>query len=227
MIGRAFLLPVLIAAGIAAVLLSPGKLFAGETIPGQVTVAAFSRGDLSGWSKKIFNGETEYSIVQIDGRKALRAVSKNAASGLVKKIEKNPSQYPILRWSWKIEHTLKREDATKKSGDDFVARVYVVFPRVLFWKTRAINYVWSAKLPKGTAIPNAYTANAVMVAVESGDGKAGTWVNEERNVFDDYKRLFGEDPPPLGAVALMSDTDNTGEDAVAYFGDIFLAPGRP
>lgn len=219
--------PLLLVAGIAGSLLLPGGLFAVETIPGQVTVAAFSRGDLSGWSKKIFTGETVYSIVQIDGRKALRAVSKNTASGLVKKIEKDSSRYPLLRWSWKIERTLKRENATKKSGDDFVARVYVVFPRVLFWKTRAINYVWSAKLPKGTAIPNAYTANAVMVAVESGDGKAGTWVNEERNIFDDYKMYFGEDPPPLGAVALMSDTDNTGDEAVAYFGDIFLSPARP
>lgn len=227
MIVRAFVLPLLITAGIAGLFLATGVSFAGEAIPGPVTVAAFSRGDLSGWSKKIFSGETEYSIVQIDGRKALRAVSKNSASGLVKKIEKDPAQYPLLRWSWKIERTLKREDATKKNGDDFVARVYVVFPRVLFWKTRAINYVWSAKLPKGTAIPNAYTANAVMVAVESGDGNAGTWVNEERNVFDDYKRFFGEDPPPLGAVALMSDTDNTGDEAVAYFGDIFLSPARP
>ncbi len=222
-----FVLPVLLAAGLAGLFLAPGVSFAGETIPGQVMVAAFSRGDLSGWSKKIFTGETAYSIVQIDGRKVLKAVSKNSASGLVKKIEKDPEQYPLLRWSWKIDHTLKREDATKKNGDDFVARVYVVFPRVLFWKTRAINYVWSAKLPRGTAIPNAFTANAVMVAVESGDGKAGTWVNEERNIFDDYKRFFGEDPPPLGAVALMTDTDNTGDEAVAYFGDIFLSPARP
>jgi hypothetical protein len=61
-----------------------------------------------------------------------------------------------------------------------------------------------------------------MVAVESGDGKAGQWVTEERNIFEDYKRFFGEDPPQLGAVALMSDTDNTGDEAVAYFGDISL-----
>lgn len=110
-----FVLQVLLAAGLAGLFLAPGVSFAGETIPGQVMVAAFSRGDLSGWSKKIFTGETAYSIVQIDGRKALKAVSKNSASGLVKKIEKDPEQYPLLRWSWKIEHTLKREDATKKT----------------------------------------------------------------------------------------------------------------
>lgn len=215
----------MVAGIIGLILLSP-ILFAGEAFPDQVVVAAFSKGDLSGWEKKIFKGETEYSIVQTDDSKALRAISRNAASGLVKKLDIDSSRYPLLRWSWEIRRTLKREDATKKSGDDFVARVYVVFPRTLFWKTRAINYVWSANLPKGSVIPNAYTANAVMVAVESGDGKAGTWVTEERNIFEDYKRFFGEKPPRLGAVALMSDTDNTGEEAVAYFGDIFLSTGN-
>jgi hypothetical protein len=220
--GKALLRLLLITAVVSGSFFSTTMLFGDETTQDQVVVAAFSKGDLAGWSKKIFNGETEYSIVQIDDGKALRAVSKHAASGLVKKIDCDPSRYPILRWSWKIEHTLQHEDATKKSGDDFVARVYVVFPRILFWQTRAINYVWSAKLPKGTAIPNAYTANAVIVAVESGEGKAGTWVKEERNIRDDYKRYFGEEPSHIGAVALMSDTDNTGDEAVAYFGDIFL-----
>jgi len=219
-------IPMLIIAVVVVSLFSVQRLFATEPVSAQVVVAAFSKGDLSGWSKKSFKGTTEYSIVQDGNRKALRAISRNAASGLVKKIVIDTSRYPILRWSWKIERTLKREDATKKTGDDFVARVYVVFPQTLFWKTRAINYVWSAKLPKGTAIPNVYSANAIMVAVESGDEKAGSWISEERNIFEDYKRFFGEEPPSLGAVALMSDTDNTGDEAIAYYGDIFLSAGN-
>jgi hypothetical protein len=68
----------------------------------------------------------------------------------------------------------------------------------------------------------------MMVAVESGDEKAGTWVTEERNVYEDYRRLFGEEPPMIGAVALMTDTDNTGGEATAYYGDITLeAPSSP
>lgn len=218
--------PVLIIAMVVVSLLYAQLLVAEEPVSEQLVVAAFSKGDLSGWSKKSFKGMTDYSIVQDGDRKVLRAISRNAASGLVKKIVIDTSRYSILRWSWKIERTLKREDATKKSGDDFVARVYVIFPQALFWKSRAINYVWSAKLPKGTAIPNAYSANAIMVAVESGDEKAGVWIDEERNIFEDYKRFFGEEPPRLGAVALMSDTDNTGDEAIAYFGDIFLRTGN-
>jgi hypothetical protein len=62
----------------------------------------------------------------------------------------------------------------------------------------------------------------MLVAVESGNGNAGKWVNEERNIYEDYRKFFGEEPPLLGAVALMTDTDNTGEEAVAWYGDITL-----
>jgi hypothetical protein len=98
--------------------------------------------------------------------------------------------------------------------------------RMLFWRTKAINYIWANRLPQGESLPNAFTSNAVMVAVESGDGKAGTWVTEERNVYEDYRALFGEDPPAIDAIALMTDTDNTGGEAEAYYGDIFLGPAR-
>src|SRR6185369_8789890 len=104
-----------------------------------------------------------------------------------------------------IDHTLKREDIKSKKGDDFAARVYVVFPRTFFWRMRAINYVWSAKMPKGSSAPSPYTANSVIVAVESGDDKVGSWVSEERNIYEDYRKIFGEAPPPAGGVAIMTD----------------------
>jgi len=104
--------------------------------------------------------------------------------------------------------------------------VYVVFPSVLFWRTRAVNYIWANRLPPGAFLPNAFTGNAVMVAVESGNGNAGRWIDEERNIVEDFRRAFGEDPPEIGAVAIMTDTDNTGEEAVAWYGAIrFLPPG--
>ena len=155
-----------------------------------------------------------------------KAHSVKAASGLVRKVKIEPVKFPILRWSWKVEHSLKKEDVTRKSGDDFAARVYVVFPRFFFWQTRAINYVWAAKMPKGSWAPNPYTSRAMIVAVESGDEKAGKWVMEERNYLEDYRKLFGEEPPKLGAVAIMTDTDDTGEEVTAYYGDIFLESAR-
>lgn len=92
------------------------------------------------------------------------------------------------------------------------------------WKYPVLRWSWKIEgtIPKGTALPNAFTSNAMMVAVESGDEKTGTWVAEERNVHEDYRTLFGEDPPAIGAVALMTDTDNTGGETTAYYGEITL-----
>jgi Protein of unknown function (DUF3047) len=192
----------------------------------ELPVGRFSSGDLVGWEPKVFKGETAYALIRENGRTVLKAHSRHAASGLVRKLEIDPREYPRLRWSWKVEHTLHREDATKKSGDDFAARVYVVFPRTFFWQTRAINYVWSARMAKNSHVPNPYTANSVTVAVESGDDKAGQWLAEERNIYEDYRNFFGEEPPKLGAVAVMTDTDNTGDEVTAWYGDIFLESGR-
>jgi len=61
-----------------------------------------------------------------------------------------------------------------------------------------------------------------MLAVESGDKEIGKWISEERNLYEDYKRLFNEEPPHIMGIAIMTDTDNTGESAVAYYDDIIL-----
>lgn len=210
------------ALALALFFLAPA-VFAGDLVLGN-----FSAGDLAGWKPKRFRGETSYSLVVDGERRVLKAHSRAAASGLYKEVDLDPAKYPVLRWSWKIGGTIPNGDERTKAGDDYAARVYIVFPRTLFWKTKAINYIWANRLPQGKSLPNAFTSNAVMVAVESGNGKAGTWVTEERNVYEDYRALFGEDPPPIGAVALMTDTDNTGGEAVAYYGDITLQtlPGR-
>ena len=205
-----------------AILAGLTLLVAVSATAGEVAVGRFSAGDLSGWSEQLFKGKNSYTLVNDNGRTVLRAESRNSASGLLKKVAIDPKKLPLLRWSWKVAHTLGREDVTSKKGDDFAARVYVVFPRGLFWRTRAINYVWAAHLPRGASVRSPYTGNAMVVAVESGDGRAGTWVAEERNIYEDYRKLFGEEPPMVGAVALMSDTDNTGDEVTAWYGDITL-----
>ncbi len=191
-----------------------------------IRIDDFAEGLSARWEKKVFKGETAYEPVRESGRPALKAESRASASALIYRIPFDPNVYPRLSWSWKIDRTIAKGDGRTREGDDYAARVYVVFPSVLFWRTRAINYIWANRLPKGEFLPNAYTKNAVMVAVESGDGEAGKWIDEERNLVDDFRRAFGEDPPEAGAVAVMTDTDNTGERAVAWYGAIRLLPGN-
>jgi hypothetical protein len=185
----------------------------------EIPIGRFSAQDLSGWSDKNFKGKkTSYTLE--DG--VLKAQSAKGASGKIKKVSIDTRKYPKLSWSWRIDHVLKGENIKLKSGDDFAARVYVVFPRTFFWRMRAINYVWAAKMPKGSEAPSPYTANSVAVALESGEDKAGKWVLEERNIYEDYKRIFGEEPPLLGGVAIMTDTDDTQDEATAWYGDLTL-----
>lgn len=190
----------------------------------RVTVGDFSGGDLSGWSDKVFKGRTRYSLTVEDGRTVLKAVSHASASGLFKRVHVNLRKTPYLHWSWKIDHTLGDLPERTKQGDDYPARVYVVFSGgIFFWETRAINYVWSSHQPPGSTWKNAFTANARMIAVRSGPGQAGQWVTERRNVRRDYRRLFGGDADTVDAVAIMTDTDNSGKSATAYYGDIYFA----
>ncbi len=187
-------------------------------------IGLFNGDDWQDWQQKEFKGRTQYSLVSTDGRAALKADSRAGASGLFREIEIDLTQTPYLHWSWRIDNTLGNNDETSKSGDDYPARVYVVVSGGLFfWRTRAVNYVWSSNRPAGSIWPNAYTGNARMIAVRSGDGERGQWREERRNVRDDLRRLFGKDITRIHAVAVMTDTDDTGGAATAYYSDLYFS----
>lgn len=188
-----------------------------------IRVSHFATEGLAGWEAKSFKGTTEYLPVKEDGRAVIKAISHDSASGLIRKIRFQPSKHRYLRWSWKIAHTIKGGDEKLKRGDDYAARVYVVFPGRYFWQLKAISYVWANKLAKGASAPSVYAAGSRMVAVESGNDKAGQWLYEERDLLADYRALFGTDPPEAEAIAIMTDTDNTGGSAEAWYGDIIIS----
>ncbi len=192
-----------------------------------ITLDDYQNGLAKEWKEKKFKGQTQYTVAHKDGRPCIAAVSKGAASGLFYEIKIDLAIMPILSWQWQIDDVLRAGDASKKSGDDYVARVYVVFPSPFFWRTKALNYIWDNKLPKETVLANAYTKNAMMVVVESGSENKGKWVTEKRNVRDDYLLAFGEPPPAVGAIAIMTDTDDTGETAKAWYGPIRIMKVSP
>lgn len=190
----------------------------------RANVALFSQNDLGGWQSKEFAGETRYALESNEGKMVLRADSKTSASGLYREIKIDLAKTPILNWTWKVDNILAGNDERTRAGDDYPARIYVVFSGGLaFWRTRAINYVWSNEQPVGSNWPNAFTANARMIAVESGSSRVGQWISERRDVRADYQLLFGEKPDQVDAVAIMTDTDNTGATATAWYGDIWFS----
>jgi len=190
----------------------------------RVDIARFSRNDLNGWQSKAFVGETRYSLKNENGWTVLRADSSASASGLYREVSVELGKTPILNWTWKVGNIVADANERTRAGDDYAARVYVVFSGgLMFWRTRAINYVWSGKQPVGSSWPNAFTGNARMIAIESGSDRVGQWVSERRDVRADYRRLFGDEPGRIDAVAIMTDTDNTGTTATAWYGDIWFS----
>jgi len=189
-------------------------------VQGDQEKVLFQVSDLSLWQKKIFKGETVYSAVKEGDSAVVRAESSSAASGYYRKIALDSKKYPYLNWSWKVQGVVPAEDPYSKAFDDYAARVYLVFPGKVFWQTRSIVYVWADRLPVGKIIASPYSDRVAVVAVESGNGHAGIWRHERRNYLEDYRRYFHSEPDDPVAVAFMTDTDNTGGHALAWYGDI-------
>jgi len=188
-------------------------------------IGQFSKSNLSNWKEKVFDRKTQYTFVQDKQtqQNVLQATSSNAASGLFFKMRIDLEKTPYLNWSWNTSSAFIGLDESKKEGDDFVARIYIVIDGgFLFWKTRAINYVWSSSHKTGEKWRNPYTSNAIMVAVESGKNNLGTWQHYKRNVREDLRQLLGKDTRYIDTVAIMTDTDNSGKSATTLFGDIFF-----
>lgn len=215
--------------------------------PARLAVGTFSAATAGpalpdGWRLLTFKKierHTQYEVVTDQSVAVVKAVSEASASGLTKAVTIDPREYPIVRWRWKIENMLQKSDVNRKEGDDYPARLYITFAyepdKVSFGKKlkykagqalfgdipiAALNYIWDSKSPMGTVVDNAFTSFAKMIVVESGARRVGSWVEEERNVYEDYRSAFGEEPPAINGIAIMTDTDNTKERAVAYYGDI-------
>lgn len=180
---------------------------------------------LNEWQEKIFKGRVLYSIKTEDSNGYLSACSRNAASGIVYRIRFNPRQKPLVSWKWKvIRFPDKKEGAQSRVGwiekDDYAARFYIIFPAFFFTMTKSLEYVWDKDTPEGTISTSPYFGNIKIITAESGEENLGKWVIEKRNISEDYKKAFGDLPPIVGAIAIMTDTDNSISTAEAHYDEI-------
>jgi len=183
------------------------------------------------WQSEILSGESIYTIEKYKGRLALKALSHNSASGLVLKKRIDLIKTPYLNWSWLAEKTLLALDERSKSGDDFVARIYVVMDAgFMIWNTKSLNYVWSSNQDKGLVWDNAFAGSSVkMMSIQGINSEKGRWYQEKRNVYQDLIDTFGDKGSAdknretyqyIDIIAVMTDTDNSGKEAESYYGDI-------
>ncbi|MEW6079894.1 MAG: DUF3047 domain-containing protein [Thermodesulfobacteriota bacterium] len=243
-------LPATFVAVLFLVLSGPAAVTAGDVLAvGNFSnTAVTAEGLPEGWQPLTFRkikDHTDYDIVQDSGLSVIRADSNASASGLIRKIRIDPMIYPLIQWRWKISNVYENGDVTRKGGDDYPARIYIAFEydpgqagilekaqfegaRLIYGEYppgSAVNYIWESRAPLDTRVPNPFTDRVMMIVVESGPDRTDTWITAERNIYQDYLDCFGRQPPLITGVAIMTDSDNTGEAATAYYGDIIFKSG--
>jgi hypothetical protein len=200
-----------------------------------------------GWSELAFpkiERRTRYELVPEDGTPVVAATADASASGWIHRLDVPAASARVLRWRWKAVELPAGSDTRVKAGDDAAARIYVTFRyeserlpwlfRVIYEAVRALYgelpphaalmYVWDARATAGESFPNPYTERVRTVVVESGAARLNRWLAYERDVLADYRAAFGEEPPPISGVAIMTDADNTRSRASARYGDVTLSP---
>ncbi len=192
------------------------------------------------WTLSRFKRPTEYRLIDYQGRTVVQARADASASGLVHSLALDPQAYPLLNWQWKVEDLIIGADNTQKHLEDSPVRVVVSFSgdidrlplqdRMFLDNVRLLTgqqlpyatlmYIWEGRAPLDSVISSRHTSRIKMIVAASGRERIGSWQQITRNVLEDYRRAFGGDPGRITAIGIMTDTDNTGERAQSWYGDI-------
>jgi hypothetical protein len=185
---------------------------------------------------------TQYSVSQSDGRWRVHARADPSASQWRRKLHEAAASPTRLRFSWRVDRLIDDADLTDADRSDSPARLVVAFDgdhsrlsprtRMMFELAEALTgetppyatlmYVWDNRLPVESIVRGARSDRVRKIVLESGAAHLGRWCAHERDIVQDYRRAFGEDPGRVIGVALMTDADNTQGVAEAWYGDLEL-----
>jgi hypothetical protein len=165
---------------------------------------------------------TQYSKA---GKGIIKAESLGGRSSLFKESKEKEKSHPILSWGWKISNVVHSAIETRKDRFDAAARVMVVFGKERRYGIFGggepvglkIEYIWATRLPKGHRFDHPGEKDCKVFVLESGDGRAGQWVYETRNIQKDFKTAFGTEFPGVLAIGIQTDTDHSNELVTAYY----------
>ena len=175
------------------------------------------------WRQKDFVATNSYYFYQEKQSSVVQISANKSASGLFLEKDIDINQTPFLQWSWKINHVLTNIDEHSKKGDDFAARVYVITSTGPFpWQKRSLCYVWSNNQAINSTWPNPFTGKVKMIALNSGNHLAGSWQHHQRNIQQDFENAFNKKYSQIEAIAIMTDTDNSQQQATGWYKNIRL-----
>ena len=186
---------------------------------GDFSLGLDEHGMPKGWQLKEKVGQAQFALEKVDGLDALLLRSTNTSFAFQREVKADLNQYPLLSWKWKVTKLPEGGDFRKRKRDDQAAQLFVAFSRSKF-----IVYIWDSTAPKGL-MGDAFAPpfmSIKVVVLRSGDKETGRWLTETRDVFEDYKKLYGEPDKPLVAsgVRIQANTQHTGSSSEAYFADL-------
>ena len=168
---------------------------------------------------------TDYTVVPDGSNSCLRASATNSNSALMVKLNFKPPAHLFVRWRWKIDRTPPGASDRVVHDYDHAARLIIAFDTFI-GPPRSIDYLWANTEPIGTAMPHPLMGRAQMLVLESGNGRAGEWITEERDVTEDWRRLFpGRKMPKIVGIGVLTDTDSTHTQVTAGYENIELYSG--
>lgn len=241
---RLWFVPILLLAGCASV----------EPQLPAADVAAFS-GNREGaaprhWAPLIITrakAATDYRLVQDpdSGQVVVHARARRSATGLRQRLDVDPQTRPRVAWQWRVVDLIGAADNLDRYLEDSPVRLLLFFdgdrrrlaPRdqIALELAETVSgqavpyatliYLWENRQPVDTVIDSAHSGRVKMIVAGSGRDRLGRWKRFERDYVADFERAFGEPPGRLIGVGIMTDTDNTGAEVEAYYGDIELRAG--
>lgn len=183
----------------------------------------WSHGLTGDWENVAFFGrKTDYTLRPEGTNVYLHAAADNACSALSVKLAVAPGARLKLRWRWRIAGVSTNGSERELAAFDHAARVFIAFDTFL-GPPRTLNYLWANVEPPGTLLAHPKSARAQLFVVESGNGRAGQWVAEERDVSADWARAFpGKAIPKIVGFGVMTDSDGLGGRLAGDYTDIRL-----
>ena len=184
-----------------------------------------AKGVPDGWKGGQTWGSPKYdfTVEDNDGHRVLHLRSPGDSSTISRELKGKWSlkDTPILEWSWKVVALPKGADSRSKHTDDQAAQVYVAWPRFpQAVRSRIIGYIWDTQAPQGLFVQSEKSGTVTYVVVRSGPAELGRWLTERRNVVEDYRKIYGEEPENPGAVSIAIDSDDTNSAAESLIGAI-------
>jgi hypothetical protein len=181
----------------------------------------FEKGLSKIWKEHVFQGHTIYQVIQDGTNHVLRASAASTASGIGTEVQTRVVPGTTLSWRWKIEKLPSGASDTDLKKFDHAVRLYIAFKSMLV--PRTINYIWSADGKLGEKLSHPSSNRARIIILESGSSKAGQWLLEKRDLYQDWKTLFGnEEPPEIQSIGLMTDSDGTKTEVTGFYDDLLL-----